>query len=318
MATTNVAPSPMDRRQLSDNLQCGDPWFKRVAQRLRSARLAAGLKCRHLADEVGIRLEDVSNMERNVAPMKLIQLRAFSKMLGIPIQQFFDVDREDDTDLMPMPPGDEPWVWRVTARDEQRLIESYRALTRKERKTVHLMCKAVTRARDPNLGSIEERKAKMTERQQIAALQSKGYAVKPRKPGAAASQYVANTNFEMGPRGEEPGTKPKPKKIMPDPILAGQKYGRWTVLRKTEHSMGNLFDCICDCGTPKSVAAQALRNRMSMSCGCLRREMILERNRNRWDKYRADKAAMPAEPAQEVSAELEEAPEAEEEIEYPD
>lgn len=53
--------------------------------------------------------------------------------------------------------------------------------------------------------------------------------------------------------------------------LQGNRYGRWLVLR---HINGRLWECRCDCGNIKNVVNQNLKRGASMSCGCLRVELI--------------------------------------------
>lgn len=55
--------------------------------------------------------------------------------------------------------------------------------------------------------------------------------------------------------------------------LKGQKFGRWTVLEKSDkRSNGQYWLCKCDCGTIKEVSQTSLRNGRSTSCGCYHRE----------------------------------------------
>lgn len=58
--------------------------------------------------------------------------------------------------------------------------------------------------------------------------------------------------------------------------LAGQVFGRWTVLSLAERPEGTtqtglFWNCICECGTEKVVYGTSLVNRGG-SCGCLKRE----------------------------------------------
>lgn len=57
--------------------------------------------------------------------------------------------------------------------------------------------------------------------------------------------------------------------------LRGQKFGRWTVLRKdkTKGLRGEIYWlCRCQCGVRKPVLANTLRNGRSISCGCYSRD----------------------------------------------
>ena len=56
--------------------------------------------------------------------------------------------------------------------------------------------------------------------------------------------------------------------------LTGKRFGRWTAIRKTSSSeKGEIrWDCICDCGTQRSVSERSLLRGRSKSCGCLQKE----------------------------------------------
>lgn len=57
---------------------------------------------------------------------------------------------------------------------------------------------------------------------------------------------------------------------------ANQRVGRWTLLEQvtpTEPTGSKKWRCKCDCGTIKLVLENSLKQRMSRSCGCLRREV---------------------------------------------
>lgn len=55
--------------------------------------------------------------------------------------------------------------------------------------------------------------------------------------------------------------------------LTGNVYGRWTVLNKVHSTKGQPFwRCRCTCGIEKNVIGANLRNGVSKSCGCDRRE----------------------------------------------
>lgn len=61
----------------------------------------------------------------------------------------------------------------------------------------------------------------------------------------------------------------------------GKKFGRWTLLEFVERKNNRtLWRCQCDCGTIRNVALQDMQNGVSMSCGCLRSEITIERNKN--------------------------------------
>src|SRR5215831_10569062 len=69
--------------------------------------------------------------------------------------------------------------------------------------------------------------------------------------------------------------------------LTEQRFGRWTVLAihprrmrygKTGHAVAVLWLCRCECGTERVVFGNNLHRRLSTSCGCLKREKLIERN----------------------------------------
>ena len=63
--------------------------------------------------------------------------------------------------------------------------------------------------------------------------------------------------------------------------LIGKKIGRWTV---KEYKGNSMWLCKCDCGTLKIVNGSTLRNKASLSCGCMRSELIIKRcsKANNW------------------------------------
>ena len=57
--------------------------------------------------------------------------------------------------------------------------------------------------------------------------------------------------------------------------LTGKRFGRWTVLRKTDkYTKSGLwyYMCRCDCGTEKEVSSHSLKYGRSLSCGCVGNE----------------------------------------------
>lgn len=53
-------------------------------------------------------------------------------------------------------------------------------------------------------------------------------------------------------------------------VEAGQRYGRLTVLEKTDQRLGGrvVWKCLCDCGNLAYVTASRLKNGATKSCGC--------------------------------------------------
>lgn len=61
--------------------------------------------------------------------------------------------------------------------------------------------------------------------------------------------------------------------------LTGQKFHRWTVIEKTGSKNHNIqWLCECECGTKSIVYGSNLRNGVSNSCGCWKREVTVEKN----------------------------------------
>lgn len=59
--------------------------------------------------------------------------------------------------------------------------------------------------------------------------------------------------------------------------LAGMKFGRLTVRRQSERksASGAMWLCVCDCGKETVVASLKLRDGKTVSCGCAKRERLL-------------------------------------------
>lgn len=54
--------------------------------------------------------------------------------------------------------------------------------------------------------------------------------------------------------------------------LTGRVFGRWLVLSKAPRTRaGTMWNCVCECGTKKTVGATHLLRDSSRSCGCLKR-----------------------------------------------
>lgn len=65
--------------------------------------------------------------------------------------------------------------------------------------------------------------------------------------------------------------------------FTGRKYGRLTVIERDYTKNRVHWLCICECGTKKSVGASDLKRGDSTSCGCLKSEVTIERNRVKED-----------------------------------
>lgn len=59
--------------------------------------------------------------------------------------------------------------------------------------------------------------------------------------------------------------------------LTGQRFGRWTVLKKApprQSGIGAFWVCKCDCGNTKEVLGASLKKGDTKSCGCYRKELV--------------------------------------------
>lgn len=58
--------------------------------------------------------------------------------------------------------------------------------------------------------------------------------------------------------------------------LTGHKYGRLTVIKKSNRKRNgiNMWICVCDCGNQSEVSTRDLRSGHTRSCGCLRDEKM--------------------------------------------
>lgn len=59
--------------------------------------------------------------------------------------------------------------------------------------------------------------------------------------------------------------------------LTGMRFGRWTVLERSNRTTSQLWLCKCDCGTIKKVQHTSLTNGASTSCGCYQKEVTSKR-----------------------------------------
>ena len=69
---------------------------------------------------------------------------------------------------------------------------------------------------------------------------------------------------------------------MPPPLqLAGMRFGRLTVIRRTDRNISGQWRwlCHCSCGGKAAVLGVALKNGTTKSCGCFHREAAAHRGR---------------------------------------
>ena len=63
--------------------------------------------------------------------------------------------------------------------------------------------------------------------------------------------------------------------------MAGQKYGRLTVIRRVDDKVLDsgrrkvMWLCLCDCGKYKTIAGESLRSGRARSCGCRKAEPLV-------------------------------------------
>lgn len=62
-------------------------------------------------------------------------------------------------------------------------------------------------------------------------------------------------------------------------IQIGTKYGRLAVVERASGTARARWLCRCDCGAERVVFGYNLRSGATASCGCLRAEMVAEKNR---------------------------------------
>jgi len=61
--------------------------------------------------------------------------------------------------------------------------------------------------------------------------------------------------------------------------LSGQRFGRLTVINQADNKSGRVcWNCKCECGNTKIISAKTLLNGGTQSCGCLRQQMIAQKN----------------------------------------
>lgn len=65
-------------------------------------------------------------------------------------------------------------------------------------------------------------------------------------------------------------------RVLYAPLPVGERFGRLVVMRPEHPGRQSTYIVRCDCGTEKIVQAQHLRNGHSQSCGCLRKELLLQ------------------------------------------
>jgi hypothetical protein len=68
--------------------------------------------------------------------------------------------------------------------------------------------------------------------------------------------------------------------VKPRLDLTRKRFGRWRVVHFEKIEKGvSLWSCVCDCGARRLVRGQNLVKGSSLSCGCYKRERIIEAHR---------------------------------------
>lgn len=64
--------------------------------------------------------------------------------------------------------------------------------------------------------------------------------------------------------------------------LIGSRFGRITIIKfsHVKHSI-KYYECVCDCGKNLVLPIKTLKNGNTKSCGCLKRDIIINRNKAR-------------------------------------
>jgi hypothetical protein len=68
--------------------------------------------------------------------------------------------------------------------------------------------------------------------------------------------------------------------------LTGQKFGKLTVIKRGEnYKMHVQWECKCDCNNPELilVRTQHLENGIKTSCGCVRKENVIQARINKYN-----------------------------------
>ena len=74
------------------------------------------------------------------------------------------------------------------------------------------------------------------------------------------------------------------KKSIPCGGLVGKTFGRLTVLKEYSNKKYILCECSCSCGgNTTSTRREGLLNGRTQSCGCIRKEIVNAKNRERFD-----------------------------------
>ena len=61
--------------------------------------------------------------------------------------------------------------------------------------------------------------------------------------------------------------------------LTGERYGRLTVIKRAPNKgRTTVWECRCDCGKVKNVRQPDLRAGRTKSCGCMRHDMLMQKN----------------------------------------
>lgn len=71
--------------------------------------------------------------------------------------------------------------------------------------------------------------------------------------------------------------------------LTGERFGKWTVLKRDSSAKRVMWVCRCDCGNYGSVGTSELKSGRSTNCGCGRAEDLTGRRFGKWSVIKRDK-----------------------------
>lgn len=69
-----------------------EPLRKQFGRRVQSLRIAAGVTQEQLADEVGVTIESISNIERGIHGPSFDNLEKLARALKVPVCRLFEFD----------------------------------------------------------------------------------------------------------------------------------------------------------------------------------------------------------------------------------
>ncbi|MBL4901006.1 MAG: hypothetical protein JKX76_15470 [Colwellia sp.] len=85
------------------------------------------------------------------------------------------------------------------------------------------------------------------------------------------------------------------KGVSTPPDISGQVFGKLTVIDRAENTTPGKarWNCICECGEETIARASSLRSGHTLSCGCLQRSIVSEKQKERVRQYNERKRSEP-------------------------